>query len=146
MDSDGARDLLPQRDVLKRHAACSTNFLLRDFTCQVRRIFGSGSVWICTGGLRKGPLVTANLDSGKRLLVYPVRCLEVPLPDDRVRRMDAFSQIISKLESKRNSKIFSIIHCGEEDNHICHPTLMALLDERDKFKNLQTLELLLHSP
>jgi Serine dehydrogenase proteinase len=63
-----------------------------------------------------------------------------------VKRIDAFWRTISKLETKRKSRIFCIIHCGEDDDHICGPTFANVLAERAKIKNLQTLELLLHSP
>lgn len=61
------------------------------------------------------------------------------------KRIEAFWKAISKLEVKRNSRIFCILQCGDE-GHICGPTFTSVLKERAKVKNLQTLELLLHSP
>src|SRR5438874_1252419 len=57
-----------------------------------------------------------------------------------------FWQTISKLERKRGSRIFCMIHCPDDGGHICGPTLAETLAERDKFKNLDTLEVLLHTP
>jgi hypothetical protein len=70
------------------------------------------------------------------------------LSQEKAKLMSAFWQIISKLETKRKSKIFCLIHCpmDDGDNHICQPTKWSVLSELDSFKNIDTLELLIHSP
>lgn len=78
--------------------------------------------------------------------MYPRRNLEQTLADSRAKRLENFWRAISKLEAKRNSRIFSIIHCGERDDHICGPTFWNVFSERGRVKKIQTLELLLHSP
>lgn len=59
---------------------------------------------------------------------------------------EAFWQTIAKLEKKRKSKIFCIIHCPEDGGHICGPTVGKLLAQREMLKGLDTLEILLHTP
>jgi hypothetical protein len=67
---------------------------------------------------------------------------------DNAQVVADFWKTISKLEAKRKSKIFCMIHCPNDsnDNHICQPTKWSVLTERDNFKNIDTLELLVHSP
>ena len=60
--------------------------------------------------------------------------------------VDDFWRVIRKLEAKRKSKIFCVIHCPDDDGHICGPTLVRTLSARDRFQNLDTLEVLLHTP
>lgn len=50
---------------------------------------------------------------------------------------------IEALEKKRNSKIFLFIE-GEAD-HICYPHREFLYRKKDEFKNIEKLEILLHS-
>ncbi|MBZ5696918.1 MAG: hypothetical protein LAN18_00065 [Acidobacteriia bacterium] len=68
------------------------------------------------------------------------------MADERTNRLQSFWKVISRLEAKRKSRIFTVIHCGDRDDHICGPTFHSVLAERDKLKNIDTLELLLHSP
>jgi hypothetical protein len=68
------------------------------------------------------------------------------LPSEKAVQRDAFWRTIAKLEAKRKSKIFCLIHCHDDDGHICTPTLWQTLSHRDDFKNLDTLEVLLHTP
>jgi len=69
------------------------------------------------------------------------------LSSEKAKIVEAFWRTITKLETKRKSKICCLIHCPEDDGHICpQETLAQILSERNKFKNLDTLELLLHSP
>jgi len=72
--------------------------------------------------------------------------LEHTVPSEKVKQTDVFWRTIAKLEQKRKSKIFCLIHCQADEGHICGPTLWQTLLERDKFKNLDTLEILLHTP
>lgn len=66
--------------------------------------------------------------------------------DPKLKKADV-QKIIAKLEKKRKSRIFSLIHCPEDGGHICQEdTLEQMLSERDKFDGIDTLELLLHSP
>jgi len=90
--------------------------------------------------------VTGDLDRRQALLIYDEPPTEVPLPSDKAKLQASFWQTISKLEAKRKSKIFCLVHCPEDDGHICEPTFVSLLQERQGFKNLDTLEVLLHSP
>lgn len=60
--------------------------------------------------------------------------------------MDTFWQAIAKLEAKRKSKIFCVVHCPDDDGHICSPLLQCVISEREDLKGLDTLEILLHSP
>lgn len=69
------------------------------------------------------------------------------MPSEKAKIVEAFWRTIAKLETKRKSKICCLIHCPEDDGHICpQETLAQILSERNRFKNLDTLELLLHSP
>jgi ClpP class serine protease len=68
------------------------------------------------------------------------------LSSDKSRLQESFWKIIGKLEAKRKSKIYCLIHNEGDGGHICDPTLAALLYERDQFKHMDKLELLLHSP
>ena len=77
--------------------------------------------------------------------MYSFHSAESPWAEGRPNRLQSFWQAISKLETKRKSRIFSVVHSGEGD-HICGPTFLSVLAERDKLKRLDTLELLLHSP
>lgn len=68
------------------------------------------------------------------------------LPSEKAKIHESFWKTIAKLETKRKSKIFCLLHCPQDNGHICGPTLGSLLFERQGFKNIDTLELLLHSP
>jgi hypothetical protein len=83
---------------------------------------------------------------GVGLSVYPDRHSEGTVPQDREKRLEQFGRAISKLEVKRKSRIFSIIHCGDDHDHICGHTFSAIFEQRSSVKNIDTLELLLHSP
>jgi len=56
-----------------------------------------------------------------------------------------FEKAIRALEKRRHSRIFSIVHTGGPP-HICHPEVRRLLQHRDKFSSIKTLEILIHSP
>jgi hypothetical protein len=56
-----------------------------------------------------------------------------------------FEKVVASLERTRNSRIFSIVHSGGAP-HICAPELVKLLDHRDRFSGIDTLEILIHSP
>jgi hypothetical protein len=57
---------------------------------------------------------------------------------------EKLQKAVLALEKKRKSRIFCIVHGG--DSHICGPTLWSVIKRRREFENLDTLELLLHSP
>jgi hypothetical protein len=63
----------------------------------------------------------------------------------RQSKLQPYWKAIRKLEAKRKSRIFSLIHCSDEDDHICAPTLESVIAERRNLTNIDTLELLLHS-
>jgi len=67
------------------------------------------------------------------------------MPDAKNRRLKEFEAVVLSLERKRKSRIFAIIHSGPP-YHICRPSLWELADEREKFRNIDTLEILVHSP
>jgi hypothetical protein len=75
-----------------------------------------------------------------------MRKLEARVSEEKARLMEAFWRTIRKLEAKRKSKIFCLIHCPDDGGHICDSMIWQTLSERDKFQNLGTLELLLHTP
>lgn len=82
-------------------------------------------------------------------MIYPtVPPVEALLSSEKAAKLtEQFWQTIAKMEKKRKSKIFCLIHCREDGGHICQETLpWQALSERDNFKNIDTLELLLHSP
>lgn len=56
-----------------------------------------------------------------------------------------FEKAIASLERRRNSRIFSIVHTGGAP-HICFPEMRRLLEHRDEFSGIETLEILIHSP
>lgn len=58
----------------------------------------------------------------------------------------AFADVIREVEKKRNSKIFCVVHDFDSPAHICSPEMNTILRQRDKFKNLETLEILVHTP
>ena len=57
------------------------------------------------------------------------------MPQDREKRLEEFGRAISKLEAKRKSRIFSIIHCGDDHDHICGHTFSAIFEQRSTVKN-----------
>ena len=56
-----------------------------------------------------------------------------------------FEKSIASLEKRHRSRIFSIIHTGES-HHICGPETYKLVEHRDRFSGIDTLEILIHSP
>ena len=69
------------------------------------------------------------------------------MSEESAKRNAEFWRIISRLEAKRKSRIFCLIHCREDGGHICEEsTLDQVLAERSRLKDIDTLELLLHSP
>jgi hypothetical protein len=67
------------------------------------------------------------------------------MADVKAQRLAEFEAAILALEKKRGSRIFSVIHLAPPF-HICRPSLWGLAADRDKFRNIDTLEILLHSP
>lgn len=60
------------------------------------------------------------------------------------KRKATFQETITRLEGKRNSRIFSLVQSQQQ--HLCAPTFGTLLKERSRFKDIDTLEILVHSP
>lgn len=58
---------------------------------------------------------------------------------------DHAHSLLRQLEKKRKSRIF-IYACVEENEHICYPHLNWVFAQKDEFKNIDNLEILLHSP
>ena len=58
-------------------------------------------------------------------------------------RVYLFQEAILKLEARRESRIFCFIEGAEE--HICAPSLSKIFKCREQFKNLNKLEVLIHS-
>ena len=56
-----------------------------------------------------------------------------------------FEKTIASLEKRRKSRIFSVIHTSAPQ-HICGPETYKLLEHRDRFAGIDTLEILIHSP
>jgi len=56
-----------------------------------------------------------------------------------------FEKTIASLQRRRKSRIFSVVHTAEPQ-HICGPETSKLLQERDRFSGVNTLEVLIHSP
>jgi hypothetical protein len=69
----------------------------------------------------------------------------VQMPDAKTRRLREFESVLLSLERKRKSRIFALIHNGPP-YHICRPSLWELSDNRDQFRKIDTLEILVHSP
>jgi hypothetical protein len=67
------------------------------------------------------------------------------VPDERRKVVERFAKAIQDLEKRRKSKIFCVVHTGPP-GHICGPEVYTLLMNRKKFQNIDTLEILLHSP
>ncbi len=67
------------------------------------------------------------------------------MPDPKDRTLREFESVLVSLEKKRKSRIYALIHtCAPY--HICRPSLWELASERDKFRGIDTLEILVHSP
>jgi len=67
------------------------------------------------------------------------------MPATPANALDTLKHTILRLEQKRKSRIFCIVH-GGDDSHICGPTWWSVIRRRREFENLDTLELLVHSP
>ncbi len=77
-----------------------------------------------------------------------MRHLEAGLPSEKHKLQQEFWTAIRKLEAKRKSKIYCMIHCPGDghDDHICSPAKWNVLVSKETFKSVDTLELLIHSP
>jgi len=53
-----------------------------------------------------------------------------------------FEKTIASLEKRHKSRIFSIIHTADP-HHICGPETYKLLQHRDRFSGINTLEILI---
>lgn len=80
----------------------------------------------------------------KRRRPYDLPTEESPtMPQRRQRRVKDFAAIIAALEKKRRSRIFVFVQ-GNAD-YLSDETFKCILRKRDKFKRVDTLEILLHS-
>ncbi|HJQ30930.1 MAG TPA: hypothetical protein VJ866_02055 [Pyrinomonadaceae bacterium] len=59
------------------------------------------------------------------------------------KRKRAFQETITRLEKKRKSRIFCLVQ--NEHEHLCAPTFATLIGERNRFKDIDTLDILVHS-
>ena len=66
------------------------------------------------------------------------------MPSRSANPFEKLFKVIPQLEKKRKSKIYCILHGG--DQHICSPTFWSVVRKRKEFSNIDTLELLIHSP
>lgn len=65
---------------------------------------------------------------------------------DRASKLQQdFFAVVRDLERRRKSRIYCIVH-DFETQHLCGPEMSAILRDRAKFSNLDTLEILLHTP
>jgi hypothetical protein len=64
---------------------------------------------------------------------------------DNAKYYRALSVAISSLERKRKSRIFCIIHNGPP-YHLCQPDFGIVVRNREQFRSIDTLEILVHSP
>ena len=67
------------------------------------------------------------------------------MADSAARAFKDFASTLLSLERQRKSRIFSVIH-NAPPHHICRPSLWELADSRNKFRSIDTLEILIHSP
>ena len=61
-----------------------------------------------------------------------------------VAPLDKFWSAIRRLERRRKSRIYCIVHNG--DGHVCSTTTGSAFDERARFGGQEKIEVLLHSP
>ena len=66
-------------------------------------------------------------------------------PGDKKKVFDRFSKAIEALEKQRKSRIFCMLHTSPPA-HICGPEIFELIMNRRKLENIDTLEVLIHSP
>lgn len=93
--------------------------------------------------MRDNPLLFCRFHG----IVYCLPLWRLFLASEKAILTAEFWKIIAKLEKRRKSKIFCLIHCPDDGGHICKETLpWKALVERENFKNIDTLEILLHSP
>lgn len=91
----------------------------------------------------------AGANEQKRLSCLPKFNARIRLPykdmASPAKLTKDFEKAIRAVEKRRRSRIFSIVHTGGAP-HICHPEVERLLQHRDKFSGIETLEVLIHSP
>jgi hypothetical protein len=66
-------------------------------------------------------------------------------PNEKKKVFARFAKAIQDLERRRKSRIFCVVHTAPPA-HICGPEVYAILVDRNKFQNIETLEVLIHSP
>jgi Serine dehydrogenase proteinase len=67
------------------------------------------------------------------------------MADKAAKLQQEFFSLIRELERKRKSRIFCLIQ-DFENEHLCSPQMRAVIRDRNKFSNLDTLEILVHTP
>jgi hypothetical protein len=85
-------------------------------------------------GLPRWPLTQDGMESRARMNPK----------DKKVDTVTEFRAKIHALEQERDSRIFCLIHHGQ--NHICHPTMRAVYANRAETGYGARLEILMHSP
>ena len=83
---------------------------------------------------------------GVGLAACPVRQLEGALPKDRAKRLKSLPAIRQTWATPGKTRIFSIIHCGADHDHISGHTFSSFFAQRSSVKIIDSLKLLLHSP
>ena len=56
-----------------------------------------------------------------------------------------FEKTLLSLEKQRKSRIYALVHT-DAPHHLCQPEFWNTLRRREQFSNIDTLELLVHSP
>jgi|SRR5580693_8304732 hypothetical protein len=72
------------------------------------------------------------------------------MPDHLTKAKHDFESAILALQKKRKSKIFSLVHAFDQsddhEHHICGPSFRSIWRNRGQFSNIDTLEVVVHSP
>lgn len=67
--------------------------------------------------------------------------VEIAMSDARAQ----FEKVLLSLEAKRKSRIYAVVHTSGS-HHLCQPDFWGALRRREQFANIDTLEILVHSP
>jgi hypothetical protein len=82
-----------------------------------------------------------NLKALRKSVLYS----SPPMNGEKAKGFKLLRAAVTSLERKRKSKIFCLIH-NAPPYHICQPDFWTLVGNRDRFRDIQTLEILVHSP
>jgi hypothetical protein len=67
--------------------------------------------------------------------------------ENPAKARQAFEAAVLALQKKRKSRIYVVLHDSDDDHdHLCGPDLRTLYRNRYQFKDIDTLELIVHSP